>query len=276
MGSFSVKFWGVRGSIPAPGPKTAGYGGNTSCVEVRMGSELIILDMGSGLRNLGDALAGSPVRATFFLSHYHWDHIQGFPFFSPIFSPKNTFDIYGPTRLGRDAKSILAEQMAAPYFPVPFEIFRAKLSFAPIASGDSIQIREVRVSARELNHPNGVFAYRLDHPDGSLVYATDTEHGTRADDALAELAEGASALIYDGMYTPEEYRGLPGPTRTGWGHSTYEAGAAMVRRAKVKKLILFHHHPSRSDQALEEILARAQALHADTVLAREDEQLRLP
>jgi phosphoribosyl 1,2-cyclic phosphodiesterase len=264
MGKLVVRFWGVRGSVPAPGPDTAVYGGNTSCVEVRAGDELFILDMGSGLRALGEQL-GAAARGTILISHYHWDHIQGLPFFGPAFDPDSSFDVYGSEREGRSPRELLSGQMVPPYFPVPMSTLSARARFHSIRAGEVVRIGPVELTAAELNHPNGVLGYRLDYAGRALVYATDTEHGTEADTTLVELARGADCLVYDAMYTPEEYEA----SRKGWGHSTWKAGAQIARRAGVRRLLLFHHDPARSDEALEAILREAVAVHPDTHLARE-------
>lgn len=271
MSKLEVKFWGVRGSVPSPGPKTSVYGGNTSCVELRAGGELIILDLGSGLRPLGLSLGPGAVRGTMFLSHYHWDHIQGLPFFGPAFNPASSFQVFGATRGGRDVHDILAGQMVPPYFPVPMAALRAGLAFRAIADGGLLQLGAVKVTASELNHPNGALAYRFDLGGHSVVYASDHEHGNpEADERLVALAHGADALIYDAMYTPEEYSGRGGrPGKTGWGHSTWEEGVRTARAAGVGTLVLFHHEPTRSDEELEEIVGLARRQHPATVAARE-------
>jgi phosphoribosyl 1,2-cyclic phosphodiesterase len=271
MGLFTVTFWGVRGSIPAPGHATADVGGNTSCVQVRAGEDLIILDMGSGVRALGAALGKNPVTASIFLSHYHWDHIQGLPFFGPAYNPASVLSIHGAVREGKDAHELLCGQMTGPYFPVPLEALRAKLGFIPITSGQTVMVGETKVTAHELNHPNGVLGYRIERFGKAVVYATDTEHGTRADDALVELARGAELLIYDAMYTEEEYQAA----RVGWGHSTWVAGLKILERAGAKRLVLFHHEPTRTDVELEELLRVVRRENPDTLLAREGETITL-
>ena len=273
MSKLEVTFWGVRGSVPAPGPKTAVYGGNTSCVEVRAGGELIILDLGSGLRPLGETLVGKPVHGSMLLSHYHWDHIQGLPFFGPAYNPASSFDIYGATRGGLDVRAMLSAQMVPPYFPVPIGAFAARLDFRPIAGGEKARIGPVTVTACELNHPNGSLGYRLDFEGRSVVYGTDNEHGPEADERLVAFAHGADVLIYDAMYTPEEYRGESGPPKIGWGHSTWEAGVRTAQRAGVGTLVLFHHDPGRADEGLETILGLARKHHPNTRIAREGETL---
>ncbi|HEY3452244.1 MAG TPA: MBL fold metallo-hydrolase [Myxococcales bacterium] len=268
MAQLAIKFWGVRGSIPSPGPTTVKFGGNTSCVEVRAGDDVCIFDLGSGLREMGIALGRTPAKASMFLSHYHWDHIQGLPFFGPAYNPGSALDLYGPVREGRDVKTLLAGQMVAPYFPVTLDAFKAKLGFHTIACGETVKVGALRVTASELHHPNGVLAYRIELGKKAVVYATDTEHGTKADEALIALAKGAEALIYDAMYTDSEYT----QGKTGWGHSTWSAGIKLCEKAGCKRLVLFHHEPTRHDKDLETLLKEAASDEAVKVLvAREGE-----
>jgi len=274
MADLSVKFWGVRGSIPAPGPSTIGFGGNTSCVEVRAGDDVCIFDMGSGLRALGESLGRAPAKASIFVSHYHWDHIQGLPFFGPAYNPASALDIYGPVREGRDVRALLSGQMVAPYFPVTIDAFRAKLGFHTIASGQTVSVGRLRVTANELHHPNGVLAYRIDLDGKAVVYATDAEHGTKADEALVALAKDAEALIYDAMYTEDEYQ----KGKTGWGHSTWVAGLELCERAGCKRLVLFHHEPTRKDADLEKLVGEAAGAKGPVkvLVAREGEAHEFP
>jgi phosphoribosyl 1,2-cyclic phosphodiesterase len=265
-----IKFWGVRGSIASPGPDTAGVGGNTSCVEVRCGATRLILDAGTGIRRLGDALLGQgPVEATVLLSHLHWDHIQGLPFFVPAYLPSTRLEIVGSAGGGASLGSVLAGQMTAPVFPVRLDELGADLRLREVRSGDTFGAGEARVRAVRLNHPGGVLAYRIEHEGRSVVYATDTEHYACVDPALRALAEGADVLIYDSQYTPEEYRGDAGRSRVGWGHSTYVAGAELAKAAGVGQYVLFHHDPQRSDAGVDDLERRARELFAPSVAARE-------
>ena len=269
-----MKFWGVRGSLPAPGAKTSRYGGNTPCVEIRCGEERMIFDIGSGVRELGEALNGqAPLRATIFVSHYHYDHVQGLPFFGPIFNPKNIFTIYGPTRGGHTVKEILSGQMVRPYFPVGDEVFRAQVEYRSLNAGEHISLGSAEVSALELNHPGGNLAYRIEFQGHSVVYATDVEHGSDGDRRLADFARGADLFIVDAMYTDDEYCGRAGPPRTGWGHQTWKAAVASADLAEVKRLVLFHHDPSRTDAALEKLMRDVKKLRPDAVAARESMEL---
>ena len=260
-----IKFWGVRGSIASPGPETAGVGGNTSCVEVRCGETRLVLDAGTGVRRLGDALLaeGRPVEATILLSHLHWDHIQGLPFFVPAYVPSTRLQIVGSGRRRDVARGdVLAGQMTAPVFPVRLDELGADIGLREVRSGDALRRSARRACARRgSTTPGGVLAYRIEHEGRSVVYATDTEHYACVDPALRALAEGADVLIYDSQYTPEEYRGDGGRSRVGWGHSTYVAGAELARAAGVGQLVLFHHDPQRSDAGVADLeRARARAL----------------
>jgi phosphoribosyl 1,2-cyclic phosphodiesterase len=271
-----IKFWGVRGSIASPGPDTAGVGGNTSCVEVRCGATRIILDAGTGIRRLGDSLLPhGPVDATLLLSHVHWDHIQGLPFFVPAYLPTTRLEVVGTAGGVSSLGAVLASQMTAPVFPVRLDELGARLSLREVRSGDTFTVGETRVRAARLNHPGGVLAYRIEHEGRSIVYATDTEHYACVDPTLRALAEGADVLIYDSQYTPEEYRGDAGRSKVGWGHSTYVAGAELARAAGVGKYVLFHHDPQRSDAGVEDVERRARELFAPSVAAREGMEIGL-
>ncbi|MEZ4227147.1 MAG: MBL fold metallo-hydrolase [Polyangiaceae bacterium] len=275
--SMKIRFWGVRGSIAAPGPATAGVGGNTSCVEITCGAERIILDAGTGLRALGDELVrqGS-VNATLLLSHHHWDHIQGLPFFVPIYLPHAELTVIGPAAERCSMHDVLEHQMQSPVFPVRLDQVPSKLSTQEVFPGQVFELGDCRVEVAKLNHPGGSLAYRIDYDGSSVVYATDTEHYSCVDPTLATLAQGADVLIYDSQYTPAEYSGQRGPSKVGWGHSTYEAGAALAERAGVGKYLLFHHDPKRCDDEVLELERRARALFAESHAAREGMTLELP
>lgn len=271
-----ITFYGVRGSIASPGPETAGVGGNTSCVEVLCGGERIILDAGTGLRKLGDRMmADGALEATMLLSHQHWDHIQGIPFFVPAYVPATKLRVYGGVNGVMSLRETLEHQMTAPVFPVRLDELGAQIDLCEVKSGQAFSVGGARVKAIKVNHPGGCFAYRIDFEGTSVVYATDTEHYACVDPALRALAEGADVLIYDSQYTPEEYRGDAGRSKVGWGHSTYVAGADLARSAGVGQYVLFHHDPSRSDAKVAEIEARAQALFPSSVAAREGMKIAL-
>jgi phosphoribosyl 1,2-cyclic phosphodiesterase len=271
-----ITFFGVRGSIASPGPETAGVGGNTSCVEVVCGNERIILDAGTGLRKLGDKMmAEGSLEATMLLSHQHWDHIQGIPFFVPAYIPTSKLRIFGGVNGVMSLRETLEHQMTAPVFPVRLDELGAQIDLCEVRSGQAFSIGGAKVRAIKVNHPGGCFAYRIDFEGTSVVYATDTEHYACVDPALRALAQGADVLIYDSQYTPEEYRGDAGRSKVGWGHSTYVAGAELAKSAGIGQYVLFHHDPSRSDAKVAEIEAKAQALFPSSVAAREGMRIAL-
>jgi CheY-like chemotaxis protein/phosphoribosyl 1,2-cyclic phosphodiesterase len=266
-----IRFWGTRGSLPKPGPSTVRYGGNTSCVEVRgPDGGLIVLDCGSGAHDLGRHLvATGPVRGHLLITHTHWDHIQGFPFFAPLFVPGNEWDVYGPRQVGRGIEEVLAGQMHYPYFPVPLETLAATIRYHELAE-ETLDVAGVRVTTRYLNHPSPAIGYRLQSGDVTLVYATDHEPHSphhpeaageprfarvhREDERHIEFLAGADLVIHDAQYTLEEY-----PARVTWGHTPAELAVDFAGAAHAARLALFHHDPSRTDDALDALLARCRA-----------------
>lgn len=271
-----VSFYGVRGSIATAGEATRRYGGNTSCVAVEVAGEHLIFDAGTGIRPLGSDLARATgigrVHANLFFSHLHWDHIQGFPFFGPAYVPGNRVDIWHVRSGdgGANVRDVLAEQMRPPTFPVPLEIMGAELCFHELDQGQVVRVGEARLRHTTVDHPNGCVAWRVEHDDHAIVYATDLEFepdGLPSD--LIELCRDADLLIFDAMYTPEEYAGLGGPSRRGWGHSTFEAGAALAEAAGVRELCLFHHDPAHDDGFMDALAARARRRFRATSVARE-------
>ena len=273
-----IRFWGVRGSIASPGPATAGVGGNTTCVEVQCGETRLILDAGTGLRGLGDAIMreGRPAEAALLFSHLHWDHIQGLPFFTPIYVPTTRLQIIGQGTPELPLKDAIMQQMRPPTFPVRWEDLPSHVEFRTIAPGRTFRVGEAEVQSARLNHPGGgVIAYRIEHEGRSVVFATDTEHYACVDPTLLRLAKGADVLIYDSQYTPEEYAGEVGPAKVGWGHSTFVAGAELARAAGVERYFLTHHDPARDDAAVDAIEARARALFEGAEAAREGRVVEL-
>lgn len=263
-----VRFWGVRGSIATPLPETLGVGGNTACVEVRTPEgPPLVLDMGTGARALGAALvreAGGVLDLHVLLSHFHWDHIQGFPFFAPLYGAGNGVTVYASAVDG-PPHALLVSQMQAPYFPVDFDALPAALRFVTLEAGHTIRIGNVTVRPFPVHHTQHVLGFRLEAAGASVVYCTDYEHGNADADARVEaMAAGADLLICDAQYTPEEYA-----VREGWGHTTWERAARLAGRAGVGRLALFHHDPTHDDDTLAQILGAARAIFPPTLLATE-------
>jgi phosphoribosyl 1,2-cyclic phosphodiesterase len=258
----TVRFLGVRGSIATPGMAA---GGNTACVEVVAGDTRIILDAGTGLRTLGNERMASVIRnSTILLSHLHWDHVAGLQFFTPVYVPGFHTEIAsGPNGVMPHDEAIRS-LFRAPFFPVGFDDLGGSVTTRELRANDQFQIGDINVTMARLNHPDPVYGFRLEHGGHSIVYATDTEHFACVDPTLAKLAAGADILIYDAQYTPDEY-----PTKVGWGHSTWKAGADLARAANVRQLVLFHHDPGRTDAQLAQLEAHAAADLPGTIAARE-------
>ncbi|MAQ17922.1 MAG: MBL fold metallo-hydrolase [Sandaracinus sp.] len=274
----TIRFWGVRGSLASPGEDTVGVGGNTSCVEVRCGRERFVFDAGTGIRGLGAAWAKEgPVDATLILSHLHWDHIQGLPFFGPLYAPSTRLRIVGAGTPELGVREALARQMRPPTFPVVWEDLASQHEYRAVRHGQRIRLGEgVELRAARLNHPGGgVTAYRLSWRGRSVVYATDTEHYACVDPVLRDLAAGCDVLIYDSQYTAAEYAGEVGPPRVGWGHSTWEAGVELARAAGVGRYVLFHHDPTRDDAGVAALEGLAQGAFPTSMAAREGMELEL-
>jgi len=288
-----IRFWGTRGSLAKPGPSTIRYGGNTSCVEVRAADgTLIILDCGTGAHDLGQSLVRSsvhPIRGHLLITHTHWDHIQGFPFFAPLFIDRNEFDVYAPQGLGQRLEDTLAGQMEYTYFPVTLGQLGATIRYHELAEG-SFDLGAVRVTAHYLNHPGLALGYRLEVGGVAVVYATDHEPHSRhqpevADPSRAvpvhredqrhvEFLAGADLVIHDAQYTLEEY-----PSKLTWGHSPAELTVDFAVAAGVKRLALFHHDPLRDDAAVDQLVEscrwRAAVGKLDVFAAAEGQTIEL-
>src|SRR5450755_306367 len=265
--TLSLTFWGTRGSVPSPGASTAYFGGNTPCVELRTGTDaLLILDAGTGIRHLGHSLLerakGKSIVADILLSHAHWDHIQGVPYFAPLFASGHEFTFRGAPAMLASIESALRAQMTPAVFPVTFDAFRSQVHFRAlneVERGDGYTLKTT-----PLRHPGGATGYRVTDGNGgapALVYISDNELGDAGGyrtapgwrDELVQFVRGASLLVHDAQYTADEYE-----RHRGWGHSRYEDVVDLALDAGVQRLVLFHHHPERSDIALSEQVAACQ------------------
>lgn len=265
-----IKFWGVRGSVPVPGPRTVRVGGNTPCIEILTADrEVVILDAGTGIRNLGlDLRQRSEDRliAVLLFSHTHWDHIQGLPFFFPAQERHNRMVIMGERRLGTRLERILAGQMADVYLPFTLEDLRADLLIKEVHDQEQIVAGDrTTVLPRRVPHPGGAFGYRISCQGKCVVYASDVNHPLDGLDAsVIELARDADLLIHDAQFTPEEKQ-----KRFQWGHSSWQEAVQVAQQANARQLALFHHDPDHTDEQLEEIERQAQAIFPTAFLARE-------
>lgn len=271
-----VRFFGVRGSIAVSGSR---IGGNTACVEVTSQGHRLILDAGTGLRALGDVMLreGPPQKATMFFSHLHWDHVQGFPFFTPAYLPTTELVMYGPGSNGAQAlESTLASQMQPPQFPVPLSTMRSKMTFGSALHGKTVEVGPFRVTPIDVPHPQGCLAYRVEADGHAFVYATDVELSRATlTPEVARGFEGADALCLDAQYTPDEYEGRKGMPKKGWGHSTMMDAADVAHDVGAGRLILFHHDPSHPDELVEDMAQQARALFPLCDPAREGQRLLL-
>ena len=270
---YTVRFWGVRGSIACPGPDTVRYGGNTSCVEIRCGNRLMVFDGGTGLRVLGNELmrADKPAELDIFFSHTHFDHICGLPFFAPCYDAKSRIRIWAGHLNGRGIASVLNNMMIEPLFPIPMGIFTAKLEFVDFAAGHRLAPhRGVRLATGPLNHPNGATGYRIEYAGKVVTYITDTEHSADGlDHNILRLVDRADLMIYDATYTDAEY-----PKHKDWGHSTWQEGMRLANAARVRTLVIFHHDPGHDDTFMDKVAAEAELARPGTIVAREGMVLR--
>jgi phosphoribosyl 1,2-cyclic phosphodiesterase len=249
-----IKFWGVRGSMAAGTADTAGYGGDTPCVEISYGGDIIICDAGSGIRRLGDDLMkrSKRIKASILFSHIHLDHVIGLPFFRPLYEKGNAFDLIDPGRTGPKLRSDLKKILGPPYFPVQITKVPARLKFKSF-SGDQLKIGKIKVRSFECFHPDSSFAFKFYLPDGKIiVHTSDNEPSKKLHRAFVRWIKGADILIHDAQYTPKQY-----DRKQGWGHSAYLHPIRLAAEAGIKKLFLFHYDPASTDRDLDRVLVNS-------------------
>ena len=272
-----IRLWGVRGSTPTPDPRNSRYGGNTCCLEVRLANDsLIILDCGSGIRGLGKSLLGEfgerPIQASVFLTHFHWDHIQGIPFFLPLYHSGNSFQFHSVLHKGSRLKDTIEGQMVNPYFPVNMGTMSAHRRFLNLDE-KQVNIDGAILKSAALNHPQGCIGYRIEADGGVFVLATDNEPGSPVHDQnVRELARDADVMVYDAQYTPEQLKS----EKKGWGHSSWLEGVRIAQECNVKHLILFHHDPDSDDAYVDGLVIRARQEFTNVWGANEGLTIHLP
>ena len=266
-----IKFYGVRGSLPVCGREFEKYGGNTTCIKIlrEKVNRIAILDAGTGIRNLGKELMAEGVSQNIiniFFSHFHWDHIQGFPFFAPAYNSAQKIGIHTMGGKGKinNLKEIFTVQMQKEYFPVELGKMGAQFKFFSHGDEETIQGANVSSIAQYHKYRGGSYGFRVDDEDVSLVVCTDIEHKKGIDKSIVKFARGADLLVHDGQYTPEEYKKFKG-----WGHSTWEQAIEVATQAKVKRLIITHHDPDHNDDFLDEIERKCKKIFPKSMLARE-------
>ena len=264
-----TRFWGVRGTIACPYNSYMKYGGNTSCVSVDCEGTLLIFDSGTGILPLGNKLMSTGNReVSIFFSHTHWDHISGFPFFKPAYSPDFNLNLYcgNLKKHGNSIFDVLSHQMANPTFPVPIDILKAKIEYHDFDAGESIELtNQIMIETCLLNHPKGATGYRVNFGGRSVCYVTDTEHKKEGlDENILKLAKDSDLLIYDSTYTEEEY-----PNFVGWGHSTWQEGLRLSKEAGVKNYAIFHHDPAHDDDFMDKVALKAKNEFVRAFVAKE-------
>ena len=280
-GVFHIRFWGVRGSYPAPGPRTAGIGGNSSCVEIATDEHALVFDAGTGIIQLGRALVQRPGKPIvhIFLSHLHHDHIEGLRFFAPAYSPEWKCYVYGANSTTPSLKTLLAQTMAPRFFPVSFSQLPARISIRSLGKHDRVRLPGAQptfIQARfSTAHPKvGVMPYRITHAGHSVVYATDVESPKGGYEDVVAFARGADVLIHDAQYTDEEYHGGH-LNKAGWGHSTVRMAAEAARAAGVGQLLLYHHDPEHDDAEVRQLERLARTIFPHSRAATEGLEVRL-
>lgn len=273
-----IRFWGVRGTIPVPGPDTIRVGGNTSCIEIRTSdNQLIIIDAGSGIRRLGQKLhdeATGRIIGSILISHTHWDHIQGLPFFAPALGRNNRFVVVGPKRVGKRLEETLAGQFIEPYLPFSYKTLPADLLVKEVSHGETLVIGEnTTVQVAELVHPGGCLGFRIENDGHVFTYCSDVSHPDGSfDQNVLWLAQGADLLVHDSHFVSMEERNK----YPEWGHSCWLEAAQVAIEARVKALSLFHYAPDLTDGEVENMLQKTRAIYPKTIMAREGLELHLP
>ncbi len=268
-----IRFWGVRGSIASSSPQVARIGGNTACLEVESQGHRLILDAGTGIRGLGDSLMArqahhemKALKTTLLFSHLHWDHVQGFPFFTPAYVPSTELTLYGPGVDGEQRlRSVLSKQMEPPNFPVPLSTMRSKMTFRSALPNQVIETGPFRITPLDLPHPQGCLGYLIEADGRRFAYCTDVELNLASmSPQLGDALEGVDALVLDAQYTPVEYQ-----TKRGWGHSTMIDAAHIAREVGVGRLFLFHHDPAHTDEQVDAMSEAAKQVFPLAEPARE-------
>lgn len=269
LSSMSIRFWGVRGSIPCPNANNLRYGGHTSCVEIRCGDSIVILDAGSGIRPLGQALSRDAQAADLdiFLSHCHIDHLIGLPFFSALLRPEGNVRLWaGNLQPACGVEDALRRLMSFPLFPIEIELLKAKIEFRDFRAGDTLDPgKGMSIRTAPLRHPGGATGYRIDYAGRSVAYLTDTELGAGPiDEGTLALAKDADLIVIDATYTDDEIS-----SHIGWGHSTWQQCVRLANAAGARRLCLSHHDPDHDDDFLDGVQAAANAERLGTIVARE-------
>lgn len=273
-----IRFWGVRGTIPTPGPDTIKIGGNTSCLDVYTSDQqLIIIDAGSGIRRLGQVLQqenSGRIIGNILISHTHWDHIQGFPFFRPVFGRNNRFVLVGQKRVNKRLEEILAGQFIEPYLPFAYKTLPADLIVKEVENGETIIIGDnTTVQVADLNHPGGCLGFRIENNGMVFTYCSDVGHKDETfDQNVLKLARGADILVHDAHFATMAERNK----FADWGHSCWLEAAQVAVEANVGCLALFHYSPDLTDDDLSNILLQAREIFPRTILTREGMELNLP
>tara|TARA_Y100001968_G_scaffold256859_1_gene243344 strand:+ start:382 stop:1224 length:843 start_codon:yes stop_codon:yes gene_type:complete len=258
MNNIHVDFWGVRGSVPSPGPKTARYGGNTSCVSITYGNKILILDAGTGIRNLGTSIIGKPELEIFVIvTHTHWDHIQGFPFFTPIYQPNRPVNMFPTLHKKNVVLSSLIDQMDGAHFPITPDQVPSNFNFITENPLNFLEDNGFKIELVPMNHPGGAFGYKILFGDKSICYFTDNEIDPPYEKSidlkdLIQHCNNVDVLIHDAQYIEEDM-----PLKHGWGHSLISQVTDLAKSAKVKNLVYYHHDPERSDDDLDALFADA-------------------